>query len=248
MKRLTMLCLCLCLALSFAAAEPIPLKEEYTGDTVRYYDEGAPEKGRFEFSYRYPHVDPEAEGAEDIDLFYTDLINYHESFDIPMGLGGLGSSDDITEITYEITCNNDNFFSVLTCTSRLSDGFTTVFYEGHVFSRKNSTPGTTFSLPRFLGTLTTDESDTWLQDRQTAKANEAVLDLVWEQIEDNEAEIDYYPELTRELLSGVFFPEEDYFLDENGNPVFFLQPGSAAPEEAGLLRFPVDLEDILDEI
>ena len=123
-----------------------------------------------------------------------------------------------------------------------------VFYEGHVFSRKNGAPGQTWTLPKLLGILDSSESDTWLQDRQTAKADELVLDMVWERIEGNENGVAYDPELTRERLSHFFFPEEDYYLDADGNPVFILQPGAAAPVDAGLLTFPIPLEDILDEM
>ena len=43
-------------------------------------------------------------------------------------------------------------------------------------------------------------------------------------------------------------PEEDYYLDENGEPVFYINPGSAAPVEFGLLTFPITLEEIDDEL
>ena len=65
---------------------------------------------------------------------------------------------------------------------------------------------------------------------------------------DNEEDIEYYPDFTKDDLSHVFFPEENYFLDETGNPVFYLQPGVAAPETVGLLTFSISLEDILDEL
>ena len=41
------------------------------------------------------------------------------------------------------------------------------------------------------------------------------------------------------------------YLDENGDPVFYLQPGdffAEVPEGTGLFTFPIALEDILDEL
>ena len=70
-------------------------------------------------------------------------------------------------------------------------------------------------------------------------------------IEENEAGIDFSADFTEEKLSRVFFPEEDYYLDENGDPVFFLQPADVfdeVPEGADLITFPIPREDILDEL
>ena len=74
--------------------------------------------------------------------------------------------------------------------------------------------------------------------------------MVWNMIEENDAGIDYGG-LTEDYLEGIFFPEEDFYLDENGDPVFYLQPGDVyeeVPEGTDLLTFPIALEDILDEL
>ena len=61
-------------------------------------------------------------------------------------------------------------------------------------------------------------------------------------------EVAYYDDLTYETLENVFYPEEDFFLDENGDPVFFLQEAMVAPQTEGILYFPFTLEELLDEI
>ena len=48
-------------------------------------------------------------------------------------------------------------------------------------------------------------------------------------------------------LDSYVFPEEDFYLDETGNPVFYLQPGFAEGTDE-LLRFPISIEEILDEM
>jgi len=248
MKRLLSLILLLCLVSSSACADPLPIPEDYANEIDQPFDADHPDSGRFRYSYRFPHVDESAEGGVNINAFYDELVTYTEGFTIPMNMDAVEESDSTTEITYEVTCNNDDYFSLLLKTVQTTGERTRIFYEGHVFSRKNGNPGQTWSLPKLLGILDSNESDTWLQDRQTAKADELVLDMVWERIEDNEEGRDYDPEMTRDRLSHVFFPEEDYYLDENGDPVFYLQPGIAAPVEAGLLTFPIPLADILDEM
>ena len=67
-------------------------------------------------------------------------------------------------------------------------------------------------------------------------------------IQDNEQEIPFYSDYTEEYLAEDLNPEEDYYLDEDGEPVFYINPGIAAPEESGLLTFPLTLEEIDDEL
>jgi hypothetical protein len=53
--------------------------------------------------------------------------------------------------------------------------------------------------------------------------------------------------MEEEALDYAFFPEEDFYLDETGNPVFYLQPGFAEGTDE-LLCFPISIEEILDEM
>ena len=48
---------------------------------------------------------------------------------------------------------------------------------------------------------------------------------------------------TKEQLEGSFFPEEDFFLNESGQLVFYLQPRGTSP----LLTIPLSTQVILDE-
>ena len=240
MKRLLPLLFIICLVAAIAAADPLPLLDDYSDEIVQLIDESDPSAGKLVYAYRYPHVDEEAEGGAEINAFYQDLISLSE-FESSFNPG-------TTDIGYTVTCNNDDYFSILVKTVRTSEESSMEYWEGHVFSRKNGSPGQTWTLPRLLGTLSQNENDTWLQDRQTEKADALLVDMVWDLIDRNEEKIDYFPEFTKEDLSHVFFPEENFYLDETGNPVFYIQPGVAAPVSAGLLTFPVSLEDILDEL
>ena len=246
MKRLTAILLALVLLWAQAAAEPLALLDDYVQDVVMPYDENDPSAGRFEYSYRYPHVDENAEGGAEINVFYEELATYTDSFTIPMNMDAWEDGDNLTTITYEVTCNNDDYFSVLVKTERRSPEQSYACWEGHVFSRKNGSPGLTWTLPKLLGILDGAESDTWLQERQTARADALVVSLVFSRLRETCENV--WEDLTEEELSHMFFPEENFYLDEAGQPVFFLQPGLAAPEEEGLLTFPLSLEEILDEL
>ena len=248
MKRFLVSLLIFLLVSSAAFADPLTLLEDYAEDIVEPYDEDDPSAGTFSYSYRYPQVDEAAEGASGINVFYLDLIDYDLGFTVPFIQDSFEGYDSSTVITYEITCNNDDFFSVLIRKEENNPDISRVYWTGNVFARKNGGSGTTTNLPRYLGILDTAANDTWLEDRQTAKADTLVREMVWEMISENSSGISFNDDFTEEDLSHVFFPEEDFYLDETGNPVFFLQPGVAAPEDAGLLTFPVLLEDILDEL
>ena len=251
MKRfLTILLVLLVLAAS-AHASPLTLLEDYADSVIIPWDENDPSAGRFEYSYCYPHVDENEEGGDNINVFYQDLIDYSVSFTIPMIRDAFEGADAATVISYQVTCNNDDYFSVLIRTERTNPDQSIVFWEGQVFSRKNGSPGLTYTLPKLLGTLASNESDTWLQDRQTEKADALIREMVWDRIEESGTEAGFPADFSEEMLSGIFFPEQDFYLDENGDPVFFLQPGDVFGDSAGdreLIVFPISLEEILDEL
>ena len=58
----------------------------------------------------------------------------------------------------------------------------------------------------------------------------------------------YYDGLTREELEAQFYPEEDFYLDESGNPVFYVQSSYLASSAEGVLCYPFTVEELLDEM
>lgn len=250
MKRFLLILLILCLSVSPALADPLTLLDDYAEDLVIPYDEADPSAGIFSYSYRYPHVDEEADGGMGINVFFSELLDYENEFIVPMIQDAYVGSNSSTTITYSVTCNNDDYFSVLIRTEKLIPDHSQVLWKGQVFSRKNGISGATYSLPMLLGILAPDENDEWLQEYQTEKVEKLVREMVWNMIEENEDDIDYN-DLTEEDLEALFFPSEDFYLDENGNPVFYLQPYNIldeVPEGTDLFTFPIALEDIQDEL
>jgi len=240
----------LCLWTSVALGDPLPLTEDLAETMVFRYDEENPDSPAFEYAYVFPRADESDPTAYLINEYYDYQARDTADFTFPILADyyqGTGMAASI-HITYEVTCNNDEYFSVLLKHEETFDGRTTLIWEGHVFSRLHGVPGSTYTLPELLGFLSADENDSWLEERQTAKADTLIRDTVWRRIQDNPEGIPYYEDLDQEAFSAFFIPEEDFYLDESGNPVFFLQPGNAAPESAGLLTFPLSVEDILDDM
>lgn len=244
LKRILSLLLCLMLLGSSALAGPLTLLDDLSDKIVSPDDYG----GVFSYSYHYPQVDDQAEGGAAVNYFYSELISYDLYFTVPIIQEAYEGENCSTVITYTVTCNNDDFFSVLICKEEVFPEFSRTSWIGNTFSRKNPKYDQTYTLPELLGILTLNENDVWKQDRQRAKADTLLREMVWKMIEDNPDGIEYDDHYTEDNLASDFFPEEQFYLDENGNPVFFLQPGVAADESVGLLKFPISLEEILDEL
>lgn len=248
MKRIVLI-LVLVLFASSALADPLPLLDDLAETITIPYDKNDPSAGQYVYSYRYPYADPSDPTAYRINGFYEYLVKDTRDYTVPnLSEYYAGQRQNVSvDISYEITCNNEEFFSVLIHKKENVEGVFTESWEGNTFSRLTGMPDSTFDLPRLLGTLEVGEHDDWLENRQTLKASRAVWNLVWDIIQADPEGV-YDPGYTREYLELDFLPESDFYLDETGNPVFYIAPGLAADASLGLLLFPLSLEEIEDEM
>ena len=244
MKRVLSLVLLMSLIASAAYADPLTLAEPLTGEAWWPEDADASTADAV-YRYAYPQVEGEDDAAEAINAFYSDMLSYDLYFRLPIS-GDFYDGIAETLISYEITCNNDEYFSVRILTCTVAEETETEIVSGHVFARHSEKPGNVITLPYLLGILEGGEDDTWLQDRQTAKAEDCVRRMLWEGI--SESGIPLLEDADEELLEAVFYPENDFYLNENGDPVFFLQPGRLFDESYGVVTFAIPLEELLDEI
>ena len=255
MKRLLVLLTALMMLLSVATAEGLPtLADPLTG--VICWPEGSDEfNAAYVYRYSYPQVAGESDLAELINGTYAYLVEDAIGFRIPMNADGLDPNADVqayTTITHQVTCLNERYLSVLITTESFMGMSTSTIVAGHTFSLlSGAKTGTVTSLPYLLGILDEDDlSDEWMQDRQTARADECVRGLIWEIIEQQIArgEVAYYDDIDYQMLADNFYPEEAFYLNADGDPVFFIQEGLVAPVSEGVLRFPFTMEELLDEI
>ena len=232
-----------------ALADPLVLDSDLNDTLIVLYNPDDPSAGSYTYSYRYPHVSENEPDAGKINPFYEDQVSMLETNIHFMADGYMGSGESVTvNVAYELTCNNDLYFSVLIRRdSVIGDAVRTVL-TGHTFSRQDGLSDATFDLPRMLGILNAGEQDEYQLARQTEKASRIVREFIMDQIAENRGGLPYYEDFTEADLLDVFYPEDDFYLDADGNPVFYLEPGIAADESAGYLFFPVRLEDILDEL
>ena len=252
MFRLLILLLALMLVpISGMAEAPLTFSDDLTG--VYTWPEGAPEA---EATYVYRFCDPQLAGEDDLAMTINNVFAYEASdalgFECPM----IGSSHPAEEgqmqvnITCEIVHLSDKYLSVrvdktITVGERVSG-----IVRGFTFPLTGADAGTPTSLPYLLGILDPEETDEWYIDRQIAKADTCARDMVWALIEKDMRKdgSPLYDDLTFEEFEGGFYPEDDFFLDEEGNVVFFLQAGVIAPSEAGQFFYTISLDDLLDEI
>ena len=248
MKRILACILAVCLPV-FALADPVVLEAPLTG-TVVWPEDADQDSAVYIYQYSFPKVAGDSAAAEGINTFFADYLEDVIAFTVPVNGESIDNTDELstTDISAQVTCNTDNAFSVFVRSRSHMDGYDYETYSGYVFARSGPKEGLVIALPHLLGILGDSETDTWLQDRQTAKADKCVRDLIWAEIEENPQGRVYLPDISYELFQDMFYPEEDFYLDETGNPVVVVQPGILTPEEDGVLLFPISLDLILDEI
>lgn len=230
-------------------ADPLMLDTDLVDTLTVLYNPDDPSAGSYTYSYRYPHIAETEPDADKINPFYADQVYTLETNIHFMADGYVDSGKSVAvNVSYECTCNNDQFFSVLIRKESVIGDMVRCVWTGHTFSRQDGLSDATFDLPRLLGILKAGEQDEYQLARQTEKAGRIVREMIMDQIAENPGSLPYFDDFTEEDLLDVFYPEEDFYLNADGNPVFYLEPGIAAEESAGYLVFPVRLEDIADEL
>lgn len=243
------LLLALILAAVPALAEaPVTLAEPLTG--VYGYPEGSDEASAlYVYRYRYPQIAGDSDLAAHINTTYAYTVEDALGFEVPMLASEMqpGDPQKLVEIDYQLTCQNDRYLSFRITKEVSVAGDATTVSSGHVFALTGSGAGRIVNLPVLLGLLDPDETDEWLMNRQISKADKVVREMVWERLLAHPS-ITIYDDLTFEEFEAGFYPEEDFFLTEEGEPCFFLQAGTVAPEEQGEVLITIPMEELLDEI
>ena len=234
------------LSVSCALGEPLRLIEDLTYTFSLPYDENDASAGSFVFSFRYPCADESDPTAYRVNRFYEALADDLISNMIPIQSEMWAEDGTSVKMStdYIVQCNNDEFFSVLIVRQEEIAGESGVFWEGNTFSRLHGVSDSTYDLPRLLGILDASERDAFLENRQTEKANNAVWILLMDRIRENPA----YRQLSEEELRYACSPDQDFYLNDQGDPVFYVQPGYLSDASDGYITFTLTLDEIMDEM
>ena len=123
-------------------ADPLVLDSDLTDTLIVLYDPDNPSAGSYTYTYRYPHVAEDEPDAGKINPFYADQVYTLETNIHFMADGYIDSGENVTvDVSYEITCNNDRFFSVLVRKDSVISGFVrTVFFMHDLILPRDAGP------------------------------------------------------------------------------------------------------------
>lgn len=252
MLRMLLLLLALTLVPFCAGAEnTLTFAPDITGQYL--WPEGSTaESASYLYEYAYPQIAGDSVSAITINNVFLYEATDALGFECPM----IGSSHDPAlgqmhvTLDYTITHLSEKYLSVrIDKTVRVGEELTHTV-KAFTFTLQGDNAGTVTSLPFLLGLVADTETDEWLIDRQTAKADNCAREMVWDMLQQTRQADGgvFFDDLSAETLDWVFYPEEDFYLDADGRLVFFLQANTIALAEAGAFLFPIAVEDMLDEL
>ncbi len=175
--------------------------------------------------YVLPQFEPDSEAARAINLYYQTLD--------PQLYASEGE-----RLTFECAHLSQRYVSVVLTASAIEGMGGVGTIHADTFALDGLYCGNRITLSQLLGVEQADEVNV---------VSEVVYSLVWRIVEreSQNAEGDYLDGVTQEDVRASFQPETDFYLDSDGNIVFFIQAGEIAGEIAGVLSFPFSPAEIL---
>lgn len=224
-----------CLFLSASArGDGLVLKESLTGRLTLPADEMR--EGCW-IAYAFPQFEGTSETDEAINRFYQQQADQTSLLAQQVYDEGAEGA----EIGWEMTLNTERYLSVTRHTRLFTGHGEYELLGADTFARDGLYAGQALTLSQVLG-LEQEAGETGETPAETL-----AYDLVWQIVERSmqNADGDYLEGVTRERLCQILHPERDFYLDEDGNIVFFIQAGEIAGEIAGILRFPFAPAELL---
>ncbi len=210
MRRL--ICLLAVLVMCGAAAAHAEAALTWT-EGQQTYPEGG--EWTYRYTYRYPVLTDDTPAAASVNAWFDVAFREMDDLILPMfaseaDMAGDGKSEISQQ--FAVTCNNDAFFSILLTQTQVLGEQTVVSLSGQVFAMSGEYLGDTLTLRGLLGV---GESSTQIA--------EAIVADVYKRVQSWEGALDRWPDIDR--FYEDFDPEIQFYADQDGNAVFFLQPG-----------------------
>ena len=250
MKRLLCLTVALCLLVTAALAQPATEAAPLTG--TRYYPNGSTaDTATYAFSFACPQFTGGGETEKAINTYFSsmaaDLANATPPDAVTDGqVPEAGAPAYYTHLDYRIARNDDDYLSVLLTSRQFLGNSETESWTAAVFALSGVYAGQPLSLTQVMG-LEQGDGDA---QSGISYASSLVYGLVWQIIQEqiSMGQTDYDPDLTMEELQNAFSPESDFYLDEDGNLVFYIQAGVIAGEVNGILTYPFSPAELLSAV
>lgn len=252
MKRIgtVILMMCLCLPLC-GLAQGLELAEPISG--TRCYPEGAaPEQAVYLFSYMYPQFVAANETDEQINVYFQSVaqdmtgVLFEQSAAEVEEMQGADMPPASTVIDYETTLNDDRYLCVLLTARQQAGNGENETLSAYTFARDGVYAGQPLNLSQVLGLEQAED----VENGGKSTAETLAYRVVWQIVQTQMANVDgdYLDGVDEETLERVFSPETDFYLDADGNVVFFIQSGMLAGEVAGVLTFPFAPAELLSAV
>ena len=200
----------------------------------------------YELIWILPQLQETDEAASAINRFYAEFENSLKAGDFLLE----DEWDELdegfhAELSYAMTYADEHYVCfALTLMSTAGNGENAVLWAD-TFALDGLYAGQKVGLSQLLG-LEEDKAD---ENSQTLAAQLATK-LVWQIVsqESQNPDGDYLDGLTEEQVQNAFIPEQDFYLDADGNVVFFIQSGEIAGEIAGILEYPFSVAELLSAV
>ncbi|NLC31858.1 MAG: hypothetical protein GX781_00985 [Clostridiales bacterium] len=164
----------------------------------------------YHYIYRIPQIQGEDDLAQELNHYFDGALGEMTNLVLPMYaadpiMGGKGSNEVSDE--YSVTCNNDDFFSVLLQHRQSMEGDVIYSLSSVVYAVSGEYRGESLTLRGLAGEI----------GESSAQLAQLVVQDVAKKLDNQDLDIEY---LTKE-----FFPQTHFYADEEGHIVFYLQPG-----------------------
>ncbi|HPF87318.1 MAG TPA: hypothetical protein PK537_04590 [Candidatus Limiplasma sp.] len=249
MKRILGITVCLLLLVTGAVAQTVPQAEPLCGEV--FYPQGSTANtASFVFRYQLPQFSSDQPQCDAINACFATYADTLISTVIPDTVSTLdtlpadGEPAYSVELNYSVTASTDAYLSVLLVSQKFLGNTLLESWEAKVFAVSGIYAGQQISLSQAIGLEQTEG------EQAADTASELVYGLVWQivQYEIGAMQKAYFPDVTEDDLRRVFAPQTDFYLDENGNLVFFIQAGTIAGEVEGVLTYPFMAAELLSAV
>lgn len=251
MKRLICLIAALCLFTPGALAQGVAEVAPLTGE--QFFPSGADaQSATYRFTYTLPQLAADTPADTAINAYYANLAIDLTDTVMPQTVAALDETPAVdapawyTAMDYRVTLSSADYLSVLLTSRQFLGNTETESWSANVFARSGVYAGQQISLSQAMGLEQEDDAD----PTGNSYAAQLVYGLVWQNIAQQQAMLqkDYFPGLTQADLESVFTPESDFYLDADGNVVFFIQSGQIAGEVEGILTYPFSRAELLSAV
>lgn len=236
MKRLLCLLFALLLCTGCAGAEQaFPVLDTLLEGTITLLD------GDFTLLYTLPQLIDSSGAAESVSGYYAQMEAQLASLWEPSALDEAFNG----ELSFQMTHGDERYVSfAFTLLSTAGNGESTTLFAD-TFAMDGLYAGQKVSLSQLLGL---EEESTGPDE--LSLASRLAYQLVWQIIyqESQNPDGDYLDGLTEQQVQQAFDPEQDFYLDADGNVVFFIQSGEIAGEIAGILEYPFSIAEIISTL